>query len=51
MTEPNGTTYIGSVGVIGPTNETAGSYWFTPDEAAGVSIVWYTGNVTLYVKK
>ncbi len=52
VSEPNGTTYSGGVGFIGPTPR-ASSSWFTPDNRAGAITYSYgydeVGNLTLLV--
>lgn len=52
ITEPNGTSFSGGVGYVGPTPPPS-SYWFTPDDRAGIGMIFEppaaANNVTLLV--
>lgn len=51
VTEPNGTTFTGDIGWVGPTYENSTSTWISPDASCGVMALWYTHNVSLLVEK
>lgn len=52
ITEPNGTSFSGGVGYVGPTPPPS-SYWFTPDDRAGIGMIFEppaaANNMTLLV--